>query len=77
MNIKPASEKITVTKFINIMGGEELVYDACMSEEFMNENRQAFNGMAEEYIYMGKGFISSVDGKPYNGSVLCHFWKNK
>lgn len=67
-----------VTKSVNVLTGETLEYDICVSEKFLNDYRVSIRGIYNDYVYLGSGFISEVENKPYKGTALCHFWrKNK
>lgn len=71
------TEKTNVTKFKSDRFPEELEYDICVSVYFLNQIKEPVEKIYSEYIYLGTGYVSVVDGKPYNGKTLCHFWKYK
>ena len=68
-------KKNIVTKFVNNMNGNEEEYDICVSVEFVDKYKINHQNIYTDFIYLGKGFVSEVEGKVYNGKVLCHFWK--
>lgn len=75
--MKEPVEKKNITRFVNIMGGQEEEYDICVSVEFFDKNRINYKEVYTDFIYLGKGFVSQVEGEAYNGKIPCHFWKYK
>lgn len=68
-------EKKNNHKFVNVVNGQEEEYDICISVRFAQENRIKHEDIYTDFFYLGKGFVSEVDGTVYNGKELCHFWK--
>lgn len=76
-NYHKDSRPVSITKFIKTLGGEEIEYDICISVRFAEECDTPLKEMYPEYVYLGTGFISEVNGEQYKGKTLCHFWKYK
>lgn len=76
-NYSKYSPPVSITKFIKTAGGEEFEYDICVSVSFADKYNISVKEIYPEYVYLGTGFISEVNGKSYKGKVLCHFWSYK
>ena len=58
--------------------GSEHEYDYAMSVAFAEKNPGVFETASSKYVYLGKGYITEIDGKKVrNSGVLDHFWKYK